>query len=95
MRTVSVLGVKQPGCGNYQPAPSSTERACEYKAIRLLPTIFSWNIVWQTLLLSSITLEILGVVTTDMHHLTMGIRSERCVVRRFRRRANVYLHKPR
>ena len=26
---------------------------------------------------------------TDMRHLTTGIRSEKCVVRRFRRRANV------
>jgi len=26
---------------------------------------------------------------TDMHRLTTGIRSEKCVVRRFRRRANV------
>ena len=32
---------------------------------------------------------------TDMRRLTTGIRSEKCVVRRFRRCANVYLHKPR
>jgi hypothetical protein len=32
--------------------------------------------------------------STDMLRLTTGIRSEKCVVRRFRRRANVYLHKP-
>jgi len=32
---------------------------------------------------------------TDMRRVTTGIRSEKCVVRRFRRRANVYLHKPR
>ena len=32
---------------------------------------------------------------TDMHRLRTGIRSEKCVVRRFRRCANVYLHKPR
>jgi hypothetical protein len=34
---------------------------------------------------------------TDMHRLTTGICSEKCVVRRFRRCANVivYLHKPR
>jgi len=31
---------------------------------------------------------------TDMRRLTMGIRSEECVVRRFRRCANVYLHEP-
>ena len=30
----------------------------------------------------------------DMRRLTTGIRSEKCVVRRFRRCANVYLHKP-
>ena len=30
-----------------------------------------------------------------MRRLTTGIRSEKCVVRRFRRCANVYLHKPR
>ena len=35
------------------------------------------------------------VTNTDMFHLTTGIRSEKCVVRRFRRCANVYLHKPR
>jgi hypothetical protein len=32
---------------------------------------------------------------TDMRPLTTGIRSENCVVRRFRRCANVYTHKPR
>jgi len=32
---------------------------------------------------------------TDMRHLTTGIRSEKCVVRRFRCCANVYVHKPR
>ena len=32
---------------------------------------------------------------TYMSHLTTGMRSEKCVVRRFRRCANVYLHKPR
>ena len=32
--------------------------------------------------------------TSDMRRLTTGIRSEKCVVRRFRRCANVYLHKP-
>jgi serine protease inhibitor len=30
-----------------------------------------------------------------MHHLTMEIRSDKCVARQFCRRANVYLHKPR
>jgi hypothetical protein len=35
------------------------------------------------------------VFSTDTRRLTTGIRSEKCVVRRFRRRANVYLHKPR
>ena len=30
-----------------------------------------------------------------MRRLTKGIRSEECVVRRFRRSANVYLHEPR
>jgi len=33
--------------------------------------------------------------STDMRRLKTGIRSEKCVVRRFRRSANVYLHKPR
>jgi len=32
---------------------------------------------------------------TYMRHLTTGIHSEKCVVRRFRRCANVCLHKPR
>jgi hypothetical protein len=32
---------------------------------------------------------------TDMRRIATGIRSEKCVVRRFRRCANVYLHKPR
>ena len=32
---------------------------------------------------------------TDMRRLTTGIRSEKCVVKRFSRRANAYLHKPR
>ena len=31
----------------------------------------------------------------DMHHLTVGICSEKCVFRQFRRCANMYLHKPR
>jgi len=33
--------------------------------------------------------------STEMRRLTTGIRSEKCVVRRFRRCANVYLHKSR
>jgi len=33
--------------------------------------------------------------TTDVRRLTTGIRSEKRVVRRFRRCAKVYLHKPR
>jgi hypothetical protein len=36
-----------------------------------------------------------GLVTTDMRRLMTGIRSEKCVVRRFRRCAIVYLHKSR
>ena len=32
-------------------------------------------------------------LNTDIHRLTTGIRSEKCVVRRFRL-ANLYLHKP-
>jgi len=31
---------------------------------------------------------------TDMRRLTTGICSEKCVVRRFRRCANAYWHKP-
>jgi len=39
---------------------------------------------------------ILSTITnTDMRRLTMGIRSETRVVRRFRLCTNVYLHKPR
>ena len=34
-------------------------------------------------------------ICTDIHRLTTRIRSEKCVFRRFRRCANVYLHKPR
>ena len=36
-----------------------------------------------------------GKGNTDMRHLTMVIRYEKCVVRRFCRHANVYLYKPR
>jgi len=32
---------------------------------------------------------------TDMHHLTTGIHSEKCIIRQFRRYAYTYLHKPR
>ena len=53
--------------------------------------MFSWNVVRQTLPLSSVILEILHVVTTDMHHLTTGIRSEKCIVRQFYHCANVIL----
>ena len=35
------------------------------------------------------------IACTDICRLTTGIRSEICVVRRFRRCANVYLHNPR
>jgi hypothetical protein len=35
------------------------------------------------------------VFVTDMRRLTTGIRSEKCVVRRFRSCTNVYLRKPR
>jgi hypothetical protein len=34
-------------------------------------------------------------IITVMRRLPTGIRSEKCVVRRFRRCANVYLHAPR
>jgi hypothetical protein len=51
--------------------------------------MFSWNVVRQTLPLSSVILKILRVVTTDMHHFTTGIRSEKCVVRRCCYCANV------
>jgi hypothetical protein len=34
-------------------------------------------------------------IMTDMRRFTTGIRSEKSVVRRFRRCANVFLHKPR
>jgi hypothetical protein len=34
-------------------------------------------------------------IYTDMRHLTMGIRSEKCVIRQFRHHVNMYLHKPR
>jgi len=37
---------------------------------------------------------VMCLVYTDMRLLTTGMRSEKCVVRRFRRCANVYLHKP-
>jgi hypothetical protein len=36
-----------------------------------------------------------AMYSTDMRRLTTGIRSEKCVVRRFGRCANVYLHEPR
>jgi len=39
--------------------------------------------------------QFLSNYDTDMRRLTTGIRSEKCVVRRFRRCTNVYLHKPR
>ena len=39
--------------------------------------------------------SITKTVHTDKRRLTTEIRSEKCVVRRFRRCANVYLHKPR
>jgi len=35
------------------------------------------------------------MISTNMRRLTTGLRSEKCVVKRFRRRADVYLHKPR
>jgi len=43
------------------------------------------------------SIEICTSQTREMRRLTTGIRSEKCVVRRFRRYANVivYLHKPR
>jgi len=39
--------------------------------------------------------SLLELLSTDSRRLTTGICSEKCVVRRFRRCANVYLHKPR
>jgi queuine/archaeosine tRNA-ribosyltransferase len=38
---------------------------------------------------------LVGGTYTDVCRLTTGIRSEKCVVRRFRRCAIAYLHKPR
>jgi len=80
MHTVSALGIKQLGCGNYQPSPSSTE----------LPIQSYTSAPHHVLMESSIILEILRVVTTDMPHITTGMHSEKCVVRRFRHCVNVY-----
>ena len=44
---------------------------------------------------SSSCFYLYNACNSDMRHLTTGIRSEKCVVRRFRLCANVYLHKPR
>jgi hypothetical protein len=45
--------------------------------------------------LKSVSLSHLEVVSKDMRCLVMGIRSEKCLVRRFHHHANVYLRKPR
>ena len=52
-----------------------------------------WGLPHLCILLYPITVLLLEY--TDMRRLTTGIRSEKCVVRWFCRRANVYLHKPR
>jgi len=44
---------------------------------------------------STLVYAVMLAVYTDIRHLTTGIRSEKCVVRRFRRCAKVYLHQPR
>ena len=85
---------KAAGVGQLPTTPFQ-HWTCKYKAIRLLPTMFQWNVVRKTLSLSSVILEILHVVTTAMHHLTTGILSEKFVVRGFHCCANIYLHKPR
>jgi len=47
--------------------------------------------------LVAVLLSLGGILNTDMRRLTTGVRSVKCVIRRFRRCANVtvYLHKPR
>jgi hypothetical protein len=47
---------------------------------------------WQYLYMKEKLLELLN---TDMRRLTTRLHSEKCVVRRFRCCANIYLHKPR
>jgi hypothetical protein len=60
-----------------------------------------WNFNPQSqqewLLTNGLDIVITGIsqkANTDMRCLTKGIRSEKCVVRRFRHFANMYLHKP-
>jgi hypothetical protein len=63
---------------------------CQHFHLKLLlKTAWVWNrVTWQFRTLGEWT-------DTDMRRLTTGIRSEKCVVKRFRRCANIYLHKPR
>jgi hypothetical protein len=44
---------------------------------------------------NTVRLNCMTYTYTDMRRLTTGISSEKCVVRRFRRCENVYLHKSR
>jgi len=76
---------------------SITQPVCVFVAVIFLPGRWSKH-VGITYIYCSYwsTLEIILYtnVCTVMRRLTTGIRSKKCVVRRFRRCEKVYLHKP-
>ena len=84
---VTVLCTSDEGCGWH---PKHVEWTCRI-INRLLCVAPRWTIINIIIRHLSLGNE-LCIPITDIRRLTMGIRSEICVVRRFRRCAYVYLH---
>ena len=73
------------------PKHRSFQLSCFITSVAVLEHV---TLLWVHSSQSVFLFTFLGAYT-DMRHLTTGIRSEKCVVRRLCRYANVYLHKPR
>ena len=72
----------------YTPLLSPIRATCSVRLIFFFPFDYLNNTGW----IQTINIQSIRIYNTDMRRLTTGIRSGKCVVRRFRRCANVYLH---
>ena len=94
--SVKIFIVAPNICGplSVDPAAYHSSDAWDYQVtLRFLEkSVDSWSISVLFRIQSFSCSSVYG--NTDTRRLTTGIRSEKCVVRRFRCCANAYLHKP-
>jgi len=104
LRTADSYSASRPALNVDKRAPPLTEQSLKTRTSQEL--VLQWCKKTYRLVLQMCVQHLLpsvaelpryrvSLVTTDMRRLTTGIRSEKCVIRTFRRCANVYLHKPR